>query len=219
MGGAGYTIYLPHRYPWMEWAYAQSVQVEPFGVDINSAAIMGQLAVYEWAKLTVTYALPEYDLEGQSAYMTETLNGSAEFLTLPAENFSWDADKKQPLEVEEAPGYIRKMISWSITYHKVPYIPPTIWSFVGKVNSGTHTSPKYSIGFDQEELLYGAPSISVENFPDGSRSMDVSLSLVWKPGGWNKLRRPGQDNPQPIYYNGEEWKPYVPVDLSGVIPV
>jgi hypothetical protein len=202
----------------MDWAYAQSVQIEPFGVDTNETQLMGMVAKYEWAKLTVTYGLPEYDLGGQSAYMTETINGSAEFLTLPAENFSWDAEQNEPLEVEEAPGYIRKMISWSITYHKVPYIPPTIWSFVGKVNSKSHSSPKYSIGFAEEELLYGAPSIDVENFPDGSRSMDVSLSLTWKPGGWNKLKRPGVDLVQPIYYGGSEWKRYVPVDLSEVVP-
>lgn len=220
-----YQLWLPHRDPTFPGIYAIAANMQGEGGD-GAVPEFTYHCSYEQAVIDVTYGFREYGFQGESAFIEEAMDGAAEFLTVKSTGLYWSAGGgvSNAVEFDEVPGLLRKMYNYSLIYHNLPNVPSTVWDYVAKVNSGTHTSHKFNLTFAAGEMLYGMPSVREHRSPDGSTLYDISLNFTCKPGGWNKTVRAGYTDPQTIYIDDgggtpyDAWAPYTPADFSAVLP-
>jgi len=122
------------------------------------------------------------------ANVSERIEGTAEFITVPNGNLFWDSTHTQRLNTSQRPGQIIRMKNWILTFRQIPTAPNVnVFDNMGKCNSEPLTSEKYGITFAAETLLWGEPNLS-ENAPtEGVSSFDLDIPLTHKPHGWNKF--------------------------------
>lgn len=221
--GIGFFHVRPHHDPEDTWLYAQGCSVDPFGGNLNPEH--STYCNYPKAKLTVAYEQPEYDLDGDHAYLSENLEGTAEFMTQPTKGLSWDEQGKQKLEPEEIAAYLRKMMTYSLTFHQMPILPPVMWSLWTKINKQAIYSPKYHETFAAGEMLFGLPKATEQQKDTGQRLYDIALTMTRMPGGWNNILRYIEYEsgkfafePSPVFKGGAPYTPYKIADVRSVIP-
>lgn len=229
--GGNLVLYLPQPYPHATGfnCYVKSIgSVRGFGQPDQSAAYIqgaGTYLKYTYAILQVEYAPLSYDVENSDEiFITENVEGSAEFITLPYKNLYWDppdttSDPGTKVQDIEAPGAVFRMMSWQYTLHKVAVIPDTIFSLMGLVNDASAKSPTYNQTFAAETLLWGMPSMRREISVTGVKMWEVTLNMTYKSTGWNKFSRAGVATPANIYTSdGSTFRPYTTGDFSGILP-
>lgn len=193
---SGKTLYFPCRYPSNNLAIAMSAQVKGAG------QASGIPLEWQYARITMNYKVPEYETRtGQSRepFILETLEGAAEFITVPADGLFWDEAKTEALKDAEAPGMLRKLKTWNYTMLRLPEIPKQVNSLIGKINTKSCYSCAYDQLFEPGTLLMGTPIIKAGMSVAGQPSWDVTLSATWNESGWNLFLRKGGKLPQPIY--------------------
>lgn len=187
--------------------------------------ISGTIAGYNNAELTVTYG----NGPGDSAdLVSESLEPTAEFLTLPPEKFLWGSGTVGTgvdLEEDEAPGMLIRGMDYVLTRYQVPYIPIALTTLPGKVNDATVTasllltSPGVCMAFAAETLLFGNPTLQRTTKTDNSPCWTINYRFSYRPSGWNKYWRSGASTPgyETLYEKGgSAYKSYPTASFAGI---
>ncbi len=198
--------------------YARQVEIEGLGIDSEGEFIK--------AKLTVMYAdsdISESPGEEDTIVKTESLQPSAEFLTLSTDDLYWENDKTKPLEPTDAPTAIIPQMDWVYTAYAQQSLPSEyIRDSVGKVNTVTVRSISLGILFAAETLLLSGISTDRTTSTAGSIGWTITYHFTYKPNGWNKFPKPKEATDTemqfvPIYKNtGVQLRPYKRVNFANL---
>ncbi len=218
-----------HRFPDFTKALVVSVNTKGFGGSRKTATADADVIEYEFAELTVRYEVPDGEntpsqddqSDDEAVLITESLEPSAEFLTLPGRELFFcetpDADGKcvagTKLPVPEGLGIskIKMFVDWVYTIHRNTFIPPEFFDpaspIIGKVNDICLRSKRLSFGdkfieFGPETLLMQAPSLDREITTEGTQAWRITVRMTWNPEGWNKFQRVANVAPSKLVDSG-----------------
>jgi hypothetical protein len=184
-------------YPTVSAAKAVRVAFQPFGGETGASETV---AAYDHALATV-----EYSTNAIVDNISESIEPSAEFITLPAENFRWDAADGDELTDDEAPGKLIRKLDYVLTRHNVTTVPSDVLSLVGYVNNAAvspTTSGISAWSFAAETLLYTPPTMSRTIDSAGASKWKVTLRFSYQPWTWNKFWRADTQAWSEIYVAG-----------------
>lgn len=196
----------------------QGASSQPFPAQYTT---VGQVCVYDYALVTVNYSHKIVDV------FTESLEPTAEFVTVDHLKFAWGAADGIPLLEAEAPGFLLKSCNLVRTLYNLPSLPANLLDLIGKSNDADYTSALLGLTFPEETLLF-QPAMPTRTFTTtGTTGWTLQLKFSYKPQGWNKFWRAGAagDNPgeagnwDQIYYveSGDVYKPHPPADFSAYL--
>lgn len=175
---------------------------------------VGQACVYEFALVTVNYSHKIVDL------ISESLEPTAEFVTVDHKQFRW-TDAFGPVLLEgEAPGFLVKGCNLVRTLYNIPSLPANMLSLIGKSNDALYTSALLGVSFDEETLLFQPPTMNRTFTTTGTTGWTLQMKFAHKPDGWNKFWRASKNNgaggwDEIWHINGlAVYKPYPPDDFS-----
>lgn len=191
--------YLPHQYEaelsneTIVGLYALNVRIEPFpreGLNQTTGS-------YKYAKLTVDYGVPEYDLDNlpftpftNTVLVSESLEPAAEFGTMTHKNLYWEDNTA--IESTEVPGYLMPSADWVYTIHQLDAIPDAYFTHIGSVNNATVFSRQLNRSFATGCLLCRSPILSREISSLGNGLWKCSFRFSYRnngtfasPKGWN----------------------------------
>ena len=140
--------------------------------------------VYQQAILFVEYERLS-DSEPEDL-VSESLEPTAEFITLDHKRFTW-GENGDAVEENEAPGKLIRGLNLARTYYKVSEVPSEVLSCFGSVNDATYTSDLLGLSFPAESLLYVPPTLERTINTDGTDGFNITLKFQVKPEGWNKF--------------------------------
>jgi hypothetical protein len=191
----------------------------------NSAAaalpFMADACNYEYALVTIEYVRNESTPETVDL-ISESLSPTSEFLTLDPKSFRWDKDGNKPLKEGEAPGKLVRGLEYSITQHKVLYIPAACLTLPGCCNNAPYFARLLGLTFPAETLLYSPPHAErkITSNPDDPPYWQLSHSLSFKPDGWNKTWNAETGRYEQLYVARTKavYKNHPPASFSGVLP-
>lgn len=161
----------------------------------------GSIWVYEFAIVEITFGVPKIgvpvltqitDSRGRGDVISETMETTSEFLTLPHEPFEWMSDSLA-LTAEAAPGIMHSGLVYTFTRHNVSTVPAQAFDYMDTVNNDILTPlspPLAHLRFGQDELLYkGARMQRSADRNLATVKMSISYSFFIRKGGWNKFWR------------------------------
>jgi len=187
----GGIYYLAHKCPYHSSLRAQSIGgISGWGERTQQA---GATYVYEFAEIDVDYRRATTDpASGDSAdpnmtYISESIEGAAEFITLPNQKLYWDDDAVAQLGTSEAPAMLLKTINWVYTIHRLATIPEEFLSYVGGINSAAITSITLNRTFAARTLLYNPPQFSRDITSEGVQAWQATLRFTERKKEWNKF--------------------------------
>ncbi len=193
----GGVLHVPHKYDpvddTLESLYASTAEAEPI-IGLESST-----GNYKKAIVTVRYETPSYDVdlpqeEGETTYVTESLEPAAEFATLGRSGLYFGTvgggDQKGLEELGmESPSKIIRMIDWVYTIHWMPFIPAAVWTHIGTVNSAAIFSHTLGKLFPAETLLCSNPTLTRQFTSEGIGAWEITWRFTYRPEGWNKFPR------------------------------
>jgi len=204
----------PATFPGLSWLYCVEVAVEGSSRILGSATVVA----YDKAKVTARYEPREFDENDDRLLITESLEPTVEFLTLPSEGLFWDIAQAEPIAPEEAPGKLRRELEWVYTKHEVLTLPAATLSLLGYVNQAAMRSPTLGLTFGIETLLYHIKPLIREITTEGVQAWTVTYVFSYNPTGWNKYVRAGEVDPATMYdAAGDEFKQYPPGDFNLIV--
>ena len=191
----GGILHTPHKYDAgndpLNNLYAMDVDTEPV-MGINQTT-----GEYTKAVLTVNYETPDYNIDdtgeaNSTVYVTESLEPSAEFLTLGKEGLWWYGG--QPVEDVETPSMIVRMMDLVYQVHHSLSLPDHICDYLGYVNYSAVYSRSFGRWFPAETLLYSNPSLHRTFTSEGVSAWDITYRFTWRQmgtfgTGWNLFPR------------------------------
>lgn len=199
--GGQILVIEPARYPDFTLAFVTGVTISGFGKPSDS--ISGLQIDYTYARLQVTYEVPQFDFStdvGDQVLVEERLSGFAEFLTLPSRQLYWDASQAEPLALDESPGKLVRGAEWNYTILQVPTLPAGLFDLIGKTNTSAVVSQTLNVMFAAETLLMGPLDPTRFITVNGASAWKLPISISYKPQGWNKYFRAGNmTTPQSLY--------------------
>lgn len=205
--GGRTVLTAPQSYPGFAKALVRDVACDPFSPAPLPNNGNPKDAAYTKALLTVQYETPKYESQGGGgedegqAFVSESLEPAAEFITLSHEKLWWDAAKTTALAETEAPTKLIRMLDWVYTIHRIDAVPAATFSLVGKVNDAAVFSRSLQVTFAEETLLYNPPRLSREWTSEGLPAWSLEYRFTYRPEGWNKFYRRGVEAPARIYNN------------------
>ena len=183
----GGIYYLAHKCPYHSSLRAQSIGgISGWGERTQQA---GATYVYEFAEIDVDYRRATTDpASGDSAdpnmtYISESIEGAAEFLTVPTKGLYWVTGV--PLGTDEAPAMLLKTINWVYTIHRLAVIPEEFLSYIGGINSAPITSITLNRTFAARTLLYNPPQFSRDITSEGVQAWQATLRFTERKKEWN----------------------------------
>lgn len=205
-------------YPHKSGVYVRSVSsIRPAGK--SSTGANAKTAAWSDAMLTVEYEERQFnpnasadssDSSSDPAFViaTETFETSAEFLTLPNQTLYWDNAQAEPLKDLEVPTRIIGMGDWAYEFDAESELDQDLADNTGYCNSGALTAPTLGLNFAAETLLYRGLRVRREIVLGSNTVRRVSLRFTYRPSGWNKFFRSGEQTAQVVYdSSGTEFKP------------
>lgn len=180
-------------------------EAEQQGVD-DDANYEKALVTAKWGTSGDT---PEFVVD---TYYTESLEPTAEFLTLDHKLYRWEANDGDPLTEDEAPGRLMRGMDYVRTKYNQATIPAAALSLVGTVNSAA-VSPKTTgmsgLTFPAQTLLYQPPTIQRVVTAAGALAWNITYRFTYKPNwdgatarGWNWFWRAESQAYKQIYIAG-----------------
>lgn len=222
--GADRIVHLP--YTLSGWANqpARRVRASGFGDPVQNGDYLREVT-YSKARLAVSFEATGNESGGgdDNPFVTESIEGAAEFLRLSPEKLYWDNAQTEPVEDVEAPGKLMRMLDWTLQITEIASLPSGLFNLVGFVNDATASSARFGHQFEAETLLFQPPRIVRKVNENGDGAWSLDLKFTWRASGWNKWHRSGQTasgvwDPVPMYdASGNELKVYEPVDFSPVM--
>jgi hypothetical protein len=168
-------------------AYAARAAVEPHpGAQLGT----GSTASYEKALVTV-----EYETVNDQGGIRESIEPTAEFLTLNNEGYKWKhsfLDLTVNVDPQEAPGFLKTGLDYVVERPYIDTIPSKILDYVGAVNHKAVTPTSAGMQqfrFEAETLLFNPPTCERVYKPDGTPSWRVTLRFTYKPN-WDQSVAP-----------------------------
>ena len=174
-----------------------------------------ELIFYEEALLNVGYTTLEL-----AQPTVDSIEPTAEFITLDYRCFRWGASNGVPISEDEAPGKLLRGFSYVRTFSDRVDKPHTDFAtLVGSVNSAPVTSDQLGFTFGAETLLYCPPNISWSPKLDGTERFNSTVKFTFKPETWNKYWRAASQSWEFIHLAGDPnpYKSYPPNDLSNIL--
>ncbi len=153
-------------------------------------------AEYESAIVTV-----EYNVKGPSEdeeLYTESIEPTAEFFTLPVDEFLWGGAGGDPVQENAEPGFLIPGCDFKLSFPNLAAVPAAMFSLAGHVNAAPFTS-RTGVSLAAETLLFNPPVISRVVNVEGAEGFKVDLRLTYRPTGWNKYWRPSEQAWQYFY--------------------
>lgn len=214
----------PSEWPYLpgEGLYAKTGSIAPFlgeGIKIDGSP---SGLDYELALLNVnfeTFDVPEG--EGPGELYSESIEPTAEFLTIPHTGFRWGSGVGEELKAEEAPGRLEVGLDYVVSWQKVQTIPATALTLIGCVNNANVTSPSLGLTFATGTLLFNPPKISRSVKLGGISYFTMQIRLTYRRNGWNWFWRAESGAFEQIYPEGSGTSPYLnftPASFAGVLP-
>lgn len=201
------------------------VEVEPLADSRQSQNTDTRFSSYSKAIVAATFRVPTWKRlavpttsggqAGDYEWVTETLEPSAEFITMPNQKLWWNAAKTEPVAESEAPGFLVKMMEWTRTRHRVIRPHASVFDLQGCVNDSVLSSEKFNRQFAAETLLYVPPRLEPVVMPDGTKAHDLVMRFLYRAEGWNKFWHAGKTEEGPG--TGDIWRP-VPVYADRTTP-
>lgn len=161
----------------------------------------GGINVYDFAILEITFGVPKIGIpiltlvthpRGRGDIISERMETTSEFLTLPHEDFEWLSDKKA-ITPSAAPGHVLTAWTYTFTRHNVAEVPVQAFDFVDTVNEDELTPlspPLAHLRFGQDELLYKGAALQRSSDRNlATVKMNISYRFHIRKGGWNKFYR------------------------------
>lgn len=175
---------------------------------------VGQACEYQHALVTVNYSHKIVDT------ISESLEPTAEFVTVDHKQFRWN-DAFGPVLLEgEAPGFLVKGCNLVRTFYNQPALPPNMLDLIGKSNGAIYNSVLLGVSFPIETLLFQPPTMNRTFTTTGTNGWTLQTKFAFKPQGWNKFWRAAANNgagdwAEIWHINGlAVYKPYPPDDFS-----
>jgi len=232
-GLSGTARVRPMRYTPFPLAVCTSVRMAP-GFTIGGISYAGVVVdpvqyLTAGCRMTVTFETVDWEgghrlLTDKTLNVSESLDGSADFITLPLKEVYWDMAAKNPLKAIEAPARCERLTIWTLNLLNVDTLPVNLFDNAGLVNSDVLTSAKYGRTFAAETLLWLAPTVRDAASAENTRGFNVTLPLSHNAEGWNKFWKPGTAPgtagvaKQPVYnIDGAVWKPYKTVAFKATL--
>jgi hypothetical protein len=190
---------------------AQSGVLNTQGYDVDQSYVVA------------TYASPSSNPQQPDVgNVTENLEPTCEFQTLPHTDFLWDGAGQQVLKPEESPAKQNRGVNYVRTLSKIePPLPIELITLQGYVNDSTINSTSLGLTFPAETLMYRGVSLSRTVAgtapPDtGSLAWNMTLKFGVKYDKWNKFWRGPQEGWQgfKIKATGAPYKNYPLGDFS-----
>jgi hypothetical protein len=202
----------PHRYPGNENIVAMDATCSPIKAMPDAVKLFGS----DWAVITVTYGVPQFDVFGAQAEMAfggqpepwcrDEIRGFMESYPIPSEALQTEEDEETPsrnFEIKVPHLELRR------TRMFVPYLyMPVLLTLMGKLNHD------WFWGFAPGTLRFEPFDTVVETDTSGRRVTTLVVSLTWRPYDWNKVPKssgPGWDYVQ--YVTGGD-NPYDYADFT-----
>lgn len=172
----------------------------------------GQACVYTDSLVTVNFSNNVKDL------LSESLEPTAEFLTLDYKRFRWSAPQGDPILEGEAPGRQLRGLNLVRTMYRRPSVPAECLTRVGYVNQATYTSALLGLSFPAETMLFNPPNTSRSIKTDGTEGWTITTKFSVKPQGWNKYWRMKTNSWERMYLlNGGIYYAYPLGDFSNLL--
>ena len=180
----------PATFPGLAWLSCVDVTVE------GSSRVLGtsDVIAYDKAKVTARYEPSEFDENDDRLLVTESLEPSVEFLTVPTEALFWDNAQEEPIAPEEAPGKLMLSVDWIYTIHEILALPAATLTLLGHVNQAAMRSPTIGLTFAAETLLFGIRPLVREITTEGVGAWTVTYVFSFNPTGWNRYYRPDKED-------------------------
>ncbi len=172
------ALLYPHQ-PYMG-ATVESLSCQPFGNRVQNAS---GIASYDSAQITVNWS-NKMDPE---TLCIETIEPSAEFLTIDPEPFEW-TDGTALTEVE-APGALMQGLTYEIEYPRRWTIPSGYLPATGCVNTSAWQTLTLGLTFAAETLLYTPRRCTRVFTTGGAKAYSLAMSFTYRPSGWNTYWR------------------------------
>ncbi len=190
------TVVVGQRYPHDPRAIAKDISIKPFFEMTSTDSPTPTVADYASAILNVVYRIPDGIEEPDpdvpnlaEILVTQNLEPSAEFLTIPKANLFYDAGKTRKVD-EVSPGKVQVLIDWVYRIHTSPVIPEGTFDLIGTVNDRAMFSSKFDKSFAAETLLYNPPVLDPQVNSDGDTVYTIIYRFTHKPIGWNNVIDP-----------------------------
>ncbi len=164
----------------------------------------GAIATYEKAIVTVVYKTPQPGDPAENPagdLISESLEPTAEFLTLDHTPFRWDGGDH--LNEQEAPGRQIKMLDYVFTRHDIDTVPLQALQLLGKVNQIDLVANFLGVIFRAETLLYNPPTIFRRIDTQGNAKLTVTYRFTYKVEGWNVFWRSKSQEFEEIFLAGD----------------
>jgi len=231
--GSDFITHRPHVYDEVSsLLIAVSVDMIPFA-RLSTPTTEG-FNTYDTAQLTVSYEVrqseeaPEEEEEkeapeyGGTVLISESMEPSSEFITLPTKNLFWGkGDDKEAIDTLDAPAKVNSMIEWVYNIRNATIIPINVWSIVGKINKEACSRSAYYAPYPKGTLLCGNPTIRRELTAEGYK-YDITYRFLYKLTGWNHFPRVsksgGEISYERITDGTNDKNIYEEVSFAGLLP-
>lgn len=213
----------------ISWAATGSITP----VARNTAVASDEQSVkYEQALLEIQYQPTENNRTGAGtpedpyvySLFSESLEPTAEFLTVNPEGLFWENDGLIPLKHEEAPGMLIPSFDYMQTRYRLSTIPSEVLTLIGHCNDAEIKSELLGLDFPAETLLFQPPTMSRQIDSNGDGLWTLHTRYQYKASTWNKYWRSNRASAGPIYKKKEgtvddydEYKAYPLGDFTNIL--
>lgn len=210
----------------LEWPYlpgssilAIDGSIKPFQGSKNTDDGSGNQ--YVDAVVSVNFELASKTQSG--AVFQESLEPTAEFLTLPYQDFRWASITGDALKKEEAPGRLEIGCDYNVTWNRLSSIPAQALTLIGCVNNAPVVSQKLNLTFGAETLLFNPPKISRSIDPSNpsQSKYQMACKFTYRSSGWNQFWRAKTGSFARIYNvngGGQPYNNFQLANFAGVVP-
>lgn len=204
-----------NRRPWphTSWPVQPLASQAAIVPDKTAYTTSGQSCTYIDALVTITYSTYILDI------CAESLEPTAEFLTLDWKRFRWGAKNGDPLLEKEAPGKLVKGLNLvRQLFNRTPPLSTSLLTLMGSSNQAAYTSALLGLTFAKETLIYQPPSLQRTIKTNGDMRFNLTLKFSYKPEGWNKYWRAKSQTWEEIFdVDTGLYKCYPPADYSAFL--
>lgn len=156
--------------------------------DMSQGIVSGQSISYVNAVVEVGYS-------SSNEEYSESLEPTAEFITLDYKRFRWGADDGDPIQEGEAPGRLVRTFNLVRSASRVVAVPITALTLPGAVNDAVYVSALLGLTFPAETLLFQPPQLSRTLTVGGDNAWNMTTKFTYKAEGWNTYWRASADPP------------------------
>lgn len=234
---------LPQRFPEDNLAFCLSASAKPFGGMTSAAGVIP--VTYEQAEVTALYRIPDginFPNPGDDpalVLITESLEPSAQFITIPNDGLFWSIGADHPFDSEKVPeeitiGKLHSQLDWVYTIHQQLEVPDNILALIGRVNNADVEAKRLKespprISFPRETLLLASLHAERQITTDGPQAWRLTFRFSFNPlettadkadpkTGWNLFFKRGDLEPQPLLDSGNnQVKPYDQADFTAIV--